>query len=414
MNETVSLGVPYMHPVCPLSLNHVKLFVIADTFARFQRMEGNKVYFPLGFHYSGIEPITLSEKISGALKGEENGFLEKLEKTHDIDSGDFSRLTAPLDLLDYFSERQIRDLKKLEITADFDNIYHTKEMRYEKYLDALYIQYDDCNVIINTSEGSALKYSDKIWKQDVKNQLSVTKIITPNLKKILEDRLDTFFGEYYFVRSRGIGKKYGGGIIEPMSDSELFNLFEAQEGLTKLPITRFFVEEHLKTWVIKRIFAETLILPDQLRTKEYSVLGMGKYDGKIISASKGIGEMLPSLLNKYGKNLTRVSLLLTSHPSKNFNWTGESALSSKKILKKYERFKSCMLGLSAGKNPELDNLIDESKMIIRGNMKSGDFRFACLEALVEMPKKVKMMMLNSKGNADKYFHYIDELFGLGE
>ena len=43
----------YIYPVCPLSFNHARMFVIADVFARFDKLKGYEVYFPIATHYSG-------------------------------------------------------------------------------------------------------------------------------------------------------------------------------------------------------------------------------------------------------------------------------------------------------------------------------------------------------------------------
>jgi len=172
------------------------------------------------------------------------------------------------------------------------------------------------------------------------------------------------------------------------------------------------MEEHLKTFAIKRMFAETLILPEDLRTKEYFILGMGSYEGQRISASKGIGDTLPVLLEKYGRDLTRVSLLLVSHPSKNFNWSEEVTHFCGRILNRYNQFGLKLADLPEGNNHELDEAIAQSKEAIKRNMQNGDYRTACLESLVELPKKVKKMALKVRGNLDKYRDYINNLFGL--
>lgn len=40
------ISLPYMYPVCPVSIDHARLFVIADIIARYHR-ETHNVLFPI-------------------------------------------------------------------------------------------------------------------------------------------------------------------------------------------------------------------------------------------------------------------------------------------------------------------------------------------------------------------------------
>lgn len=73
---------------------------MADTFARYERSKGNEVYFPLGLHYSGIEPITLSRDIRNNQGNKE--YLSSLAQKFSINEEEISKLDGPLPLLDFF------------------------------------------------------------------------------------------------------------------------------------------------------------------------------------------------------------------------------------------------------------------------------------------------------------------------
>ena len=48
------ISVPYIYPVCPLSIDHAKIMLVADINARTARSEGKNVFFPIAAHYSGV------------------------------------------------------------------------------------------------------------------------------------------------------------------------------------------------------------------------------------------------------------------------------------------------------------------------------------------------------------------------
>lgn len=198
-----------------------------------------------------------------------------------------------------------------------------------------------------------------------------------------------------------------------MSDSELFQLYESQQRLTKMPTDKLFVEEHLKTWVIKKMFAEAMILSEEERTKSISMLGMGTYHGKRMSASKGVGDTLPMLLNKYGRETTRLSLLLVSNPSNSFEWDENVPHSTTKVFHRYQNILEDISKLPEGDDTRLGLEICESKQRLEKHFESGEYRKACLEGIVEFPKKISKLGLEVKGHILKHKEYIESLFGIG-
>jgi methionyl-tRNA synthetase len=41
--EKIFFDIAHMHPVCPLSLSHARIFVLADVWARWKRKQGFSV-----------------------------------------------------------------------------------------------------------------------------------------------------------------------------------------------------------------------------------------------------------------------------------------------------------------------------------------------------------------------------------
>ncbi len=57
----ITAAFPY--PNSPMHLGHSRTYSITDAYARFKRMKGYNVLFPMGFHYTGTPIIAMAEKV---------------------------------------------------------------------------------------------------------------------------------------------------------------------------------------------------------------------------------------------------------------------------------------------------------------------------------------------------------------
>jgi hypothetical protein len=71
------------------------------------------------------------------------------------------------------------------------------------------------------------------------------------------------------------------------------------------------VERHLQNWVAKRIYTEVVLLSHQLTISRYFFLGSVIANGRIDSASRGIGLTLSKLIEEFGSINARIGLLYT-------------------------------------------------------------------------------------------------------
>ncbi|MBU4204820.1 hypothetical protein KKH26_01390 [Patescibacteria group bacterium] len=74
----------YVYPLCPLNINHAKMFVVGDVIARNARKKGENVFFPIAMHYSGNSAQNIS-KIFSEFFSEDNAFCSDEKKIFFID-----------------------------------------------------------------------------------------------------------------------------------------------------------------------------------------------------------------------------------------------------------------------------------------------------------------------------------------
>jgi leucyl-tRNA synthetase len=112
---------------------------------------------------------------------------------------------------------------------------------------------------------------------------------------------------------------YEGQALCPMHDSLLYDVYNARKFSFSLPVDVFFSEEHLNAWLGRKIFAETILLRPEERTKAYFILGNGTISGKHMSSSAGNAIFVQDIARQYNPKAARAYLLGIGDPKKNFD-----------------------------------------------------------------------------------------------
>lgn len=441
------VDVAHINPNCPLSLSHARMFIIADTWVRYQRDLGKIVKFPISMHCSGSTPQKISLVIKNYLnrktKPQENNQIQILKELYKVPENHLRRFTNPLAVLRYFSNQIVNDLKAISISCDYDNYFETINPLYELFIKSIFRIYSRNKLIVKKQKGKALNYNLSHWRYQCFPQINKTKFLPEKAKKAIFYSAKELDNNWSFERSinSGIGIAIDQKIIDPMFDSEMLGMFSAIYPLLKtipikyineelfidlfdeiktkkdsfvkkkdnkiakeiinklkevlrywLPVDIYFVEEHLQTGIAKQIYSETFLLPPQLRTKMYFILGSITLMGKPMSASKGHAILLPDLIKKYGPIVTRL-LLLTSggHPSKYFEWNPNLAerirRSSYRLIKHIKFIKKINIDDKA-RCHDFIKLIQENKKILSNLFEKGHFNKAAIEFLDVLPSKI--------------------------
>ena len=353
-----------LYPVCPISIDHARMFVVADINARWERKKGKQVCFPIAAHFSGVTAEKTCELLNGnyekdsELYNERKKMLNIFSNIYKVPDNIIELLKTPQDILYYFTYQIINDLKNINVSCDFDLFYTTNCKDFEKFVKVMFEFYETNNALImNEKNELALNYSDKNWKEQTLKSFNNIEFLQSFHKNNVMGSFDNIRKDFGLLRDYGIGIKYNEKyVIDPMFDSDLFTLYDLYmkvkgdndseaENVFKtlfnsikntpdrthneivnkiiewLPCDLFVCEEHLKTWIIKKTYSETLLLRPELRTKKYFITGMGKINNERMSSSRGTAILLKDLIEKYGVHNARLIILMTGgHPSKLYNY----------------------------------------------------------------------------------------------
>ena len=412
------ISIPYMHPVCPISLSHARIFLVADIIGRYKEIEGFDVYMPIGIHYSGKEIMDIFDKLQSFTKTLKQKNIKKYSipwlflNYYKIDLHDLRNLKTPISILKFFSNQQINNLKELKAKFNFSNFYNTKNKEYEKFVKKVFRKYEEKDIIIKTEEGKAINFNKKGWKNLALKRLDKIKVIGKGGRKILENSILRLDDKWSFERINGIGVKINGKIINPMFDSQLYTQFESKRFKFKMPVDLFIAETHLSTWLASKIMIETLMLRRSEITKSYFLLGLAfTKDHKKMSSSKGTSILLPDLLERWGVDTTRISIILAGHPNKDFFWNNNILMDTKKIIRKFKNFEIEISNFDKNSNKKISKVIKRNKEIIKENIERGDLRKACIIGLITFPYEIRRLKLNKGGQQiQKHINYIKNIF----
>ncbi len=128
------ITVPYPYCNGALHIGHGRTYTIADIFARFKRMEGYNVLFPMAFHISGTPILAFSKKIERGDKGTIELYKSYLELYGD-NPEKVQEFAKPENIANYFASKIINDFKNMGLSIDWTRQFNSGEKIYNKFVE---------------------------------------------------------------------------------------------------------------------------------------------------------------------------------------------------------------------------------------------------------------------------------------
>ena len=188
--EKFFLTVPYPYTSGPLHIGHGRTYTIGDIIARFKRLQGYNVLFPMAFHVTGTPILAIADSIA---KGEE----EVIERYKDYVSiyEDASRIEEIVNsfsnaecVANFFVARISEDFKRMGYSIDWRRKFNTTEQMYNRFIEWQFKKLYDIGVIkkgrypitYSCDEGCAVG-EDDIEEGDI-NKVSIIEHTTVKFK----------------------------------------------------------------------------------------------------------------------------------------------------------------------------------------------------------------------------------------
>jgi len=113
-----------------LHVGHARSYCLPDAVARYKRMAGHNVFFPLGFHATGVDCLTILEKSKADPVHAAQHYGMGLEATQ--------KFQAPLDVAEYLQGRIITAFRRMGLSLDTRTAVSTIHPHYNKFVQWQY------------------------------------------------------------------------------------------------------------------------------------------------------------------------------------------------------------------------------------------------------------------------------------
>jgi leucyl-tRNA synthetase len=130
-NKKFYITAAFPYPNSPQHIGHARTFGTADVYARFKRLQGFNVLFPMGFHVTGTPSLAMAKRIK---RGEEE-IIETFEKIYGIKKEEIEKMGDPAYLVDYFSKEIEEGMREMGFAIDWRRKFRTYDKHFNKFVE---------------------------------------------------------------------------------------------------------------------------------------------------------------------------------------------------------------------------------------------------------------------------------------
>ncbi|MEM2207336.1 MAG: leucine--tRNA ligase [Sulfolobales archaeon] len=124
------LTAAYMYPNAPIHAGHGRTYLVADVLARYKRLLGYNVLFPMGFHYTGTPVLVRVEAILDNNTKE----IEAMSRSFNVDVETLKKLRDPVSFARYFHELSKDVMKRYGLSIDWRREFTTIDPDYKAFI----------------------------------------------------------------------------------------------------------------------------------------------------------------------------------------------------------------------------------------------------------------------------------------
>lgn len=180
------ITVPWPYTSGPLHVGHGRTYTIADFIARFKRLTGYNVLFPMGFHESGTPIEAIADKIRKGDQKTLDLYRKYISEYEDRDNVEniIKKFHNPQEVADFFADKIVKDFKALGYSIDWSRTFKSVDERYKKMVEWQFrklnslglIKKGNHAVLYSPEDGNAVG-EDDIDEGDT-NKVSIEEFVT--------------------------------------------------------------------------------------------------------------------------------------------------------------------------------------------------------------------------------------------
>ncbi len=128
------INVAYPYPSGAMHVGHGRTYIAPDVIARYRRMQGRHVLFPMAFHVTGSPVIGISKRIA---RGDEKT-IKLYRDLYRVPQDVLNRFTEPTEIVKYFSDEYERVMSSCGLSIDWRRRFTTVYPQYSKFIEWQY------------------------------------------------------------------------------------------------------------------------------------------------------------------------------------------------------------------------------------------------------------------------------------
>lgn len=138
----ITAAFPY--PNSPQHIGHARTYTTTDIYARYWRLRGYNVLFPMAFHVTGTPILAMAKRI--AEKDEE--VLGVFERIYGIDRATAAKLTEPNALVMHFSKEIEAGMKEIGYSIDWRRKFYSFDKKFNHFIEWQFAKLKEQKLIV--------------------------------------------------------------------------------------------------------------------------------------------------------------------------------------------------------------------------------------------------------------------------
>lgn len=129
--EKIFLTVAYPYPSGAMHIGHGRTYTVPDVYARFKRMQGYNVLFPMGWHVTGAPVIGIAKRIARG----DPWTLDIYKNVHKVPEDELNKFKDPEYIVKYFSSQYRDVMQRMGYSIDWRREFKTTDAHYQKFIE---------------------------------------------------------------------------------------------------------------------------------------------------------------------------------------------------------------------------------------------------------------------------------------
>lgn len=137
----ITAAFPY--PNSPQHIGHARTYTITDVCARYARMRGKNVLFPMGFHVTGTPIMAMAKRI----EEKDQELMDIFTNIYGMDKEYAQSLTNPRDLVMAFSKEIEQGMREMGFSIDWRRKFYTFDKEFNSFITWQFHKLKDAGLI---------------------------------------------------------------------------------------------------------------------------------------------------------------------------------------------------------------------------------------------------------------------------